>query len=166
MDIDYLIRISEYQPGKFLDEYQELLACLRHCPVHITTIHYAFCRAGINVKRIQRMAMERDPVLEGHFIARIAEYPAHYLVAVDEMSKDDRTYARLGGRAPIGQRAEMYQPFVRKQRYTVIGAMALDEGMIAARVLEGSSDHQTFYDFLENDLMRGDTFISVMLILS
>jgi hypothetical protein len=99
------------------------------------------------------MASERDPIQEAHFIHRISQYPAHYLVAVDEMLKDDRTYARLWGRAPVGQRVEVYQPFVRKRRFTGIAALALDVGIIASRVIEGSSDRDTYVDFLRNDLV-------------
>ncbi|KAJ7100847.1 hypothetical protein B0H15DRAFT_739373, partial [Mycena belliarum] len=84
--------------------------------------------AGLSVKQVQKMASERDPLQEGNFIHRISQYPANYLVAVDEMSKDDRTYARLWGRSPAGERVESYAPFVRKRRYTTIGAMALDKG--------------------------------------
>ncbi|KAJ7759080.1 hypothetical protein B0H16DRAFT_1254662, partial [Mycena metata] len=110
-------------------------------------------RAGLSVKRVQKMAAERDPLLEGHFLDRISQYPPNYLVPLDEMSKDDRTYARLWGRAPVGDRVEEYSPFVRKRRYTAIAALALDEGIIAARVLDGSSDRETFVDFLRNDLL-------------
>ncbi|KAJ7059999.1 hypothetical protein C8F01DRAFT_989093 [Mycena amicta] len=39
------------------------------------------------------------------------------------------------------------------RRFTVIGGMALDEGIIASRVIEGSSDRDTFLDFLEEDLV-------------
>jgi hypothetical protein len=99
------------------------------------------------------MASERDPLEEGHFINCISQYPAHYIVALDEMSKDDRTYARLWGRAPKGQRAEVFSPFVRKRRFTGIAALALDVGIIASRVIEGSADRETFIDFLQNDVV-------------
>ncbi|KAJ7191903.1 hypothetical protein B0H12DRAFT_999847, partial [Mycena haematopus] len=98
-DSEFLLRLARYNPCHFLDEYQQFLERYRHMPVHITTVHRTFERAGLRVKRVQKMASERDPLQEGNFINRISQYPAHYLVALDEMSKDDRTYARLWGRA-------------------------------------------------------------------
>ncbi|KAJ7331568.1 hypothetical protein DFH08DRAFT_631472, partial [Mycena albidolilacea] len=97
-DANYLLQLAKHKPTTFLDEYQQYMEKYRHLPVSITTIHRTFERAGLNVKRVQRMASERDPLQAGIFLHRIAQYPAHYLVSTDEMSKDDRIYARLWGR--------------------------------------------------------------------
>ncbi|KAJ7736646.1 hypothetical protein B0H16DRAFT_1254138, partial [Mycena metata] len=110
-------------------------------------------RAGLSVKRVQRMAAERDPLQAGNFLHRVSAYPAHYLVSIDEMSKDDRTYAILWGRAPVGERAEANIPFVRKRRFSAICALALDKGIIASRVVESSFDRDTFINYLRNDLL-------------
>ncbi|KAJ7769672.1 hypothetical protein DFH07DRAFT_708223, partial [Mycena maculata] len=110
-------------------------------------------QAGLSVKHVQRMASERDPLEEGHFINRISQYPAHYLVALDEMSKDNRIYVRLWGRSPKGQRVEVYAPFVRERCYTSIAALALNVGIIAARIIEGSADRETFIEFLRDDVL-------------
>ncbi|CAK5279024.1 unnamed protein product [Mycena citricolor] len=149
----YLITLSQHNPAKFLDKYQDALDRFWCCPVHITTIHQAFALAKINLKRVQKIAAKRDPLLESDFIRRISPYPAHYLVTVDEMSKDDHTYARMWGCSLWGCRTEVKNPFIHKRRFTVIRAMALDEGVKASCVLEGSSDHDTFYVFLEKDLL-------------
>ncbi|KAJ7243148.1 hypothetical protein B0H12DRAFT_983940, partial [Mycena haematopus] len=98
-DSAYLLKLARHNPCYFLDEYQRFLEKYRHMPIHISTVHRTFERAGLSVKRVQKMASERDPIAEGYFINRISQYPAHYLVALDEMSKDDRTYARLWGRS-------------------------------------------------------------------
>ena len=78
--------------------------------------------------------------------------PAHNLLSIDEVSKDNCTYTRLWGRAPIGQHMEQHDPFVWKQQYSMIAALALDEGIIAAwvawRVI-----HNTFLEYLRNDVV-------------
>ncbi|KAJ7200114.1 hypothetical protein GGX14DRAFT_372508 [Mycena pura] len=131
-DSNYLLKLARHDPCKFLDEYQHFLERYRHIPVHICTLHRTFERAGLRVARVQKMASERDPILEGNFITRISQYPAHYLVALDKTSKDDRTYARLHG---------------------AVGAFS------AAPVIEGSSDQETFIDYLRNDLVSGSQHI-------
>ncbi|KAJ7131597.1 hypothetical protein C8R43DRAFT_834908, partial [Mycena crocata] len=98
-DSAYLLRLAKHKPCTFLDEYQRLLATYRLLHTSISTIHRAFERAGLSVKRVQKMASERDPLQEANFTHRISQYPADYLVPLDEMSKDDRVYARLWGRS-------------------------------------------------------------------
>lgn len=140
-DANYLLQLAKHKPTTFLDEYQHYMEKYRHLPMSITTIHRTFERAGLNVKRVQRMASERD------------QYPAHYLVSTDEMSKDDRIYGGLWGRGPVGSRVEISAPFVRQRRFSGICACALDKGIIASRVVEGSFDRDTFIDFLRHDLV-------------
>jgi len=152
-DCDYLLRLARHKPTLFLDEYARRLDRFRTLSVSLTTIHRSLERAGLNVKHVQKMAAERDPVLRAAFVHRIGEYPAHYLISIDEVSKDDRTYTRLWGRAPVGQRAEQHAPFVRKRRYSMITSLALDEGIIASRVLEGSFTHETFLEYLRDDVV-------------
>jgi transposase len=157
-DANFLLHLAKHKPTLFLDEYSRYLDKHRHLPVSMSTVHRTFERAGLNVKHVQKMAAERDPLQAGIFLHRVAQYPAHYLVSVDEMSKDDRTYSRLWGRAPRGERAEANIPFVRKRRFPGICAMALDKGIIASRVVEGSFDRDTFINYLRNDLVGTHTF--------
>lgn len=152
-DCDYLLRLAKHKPTLFLDEYAQRLQQNRELSVCVTTIHRSLERAGLNVKHVQKMASERDPILRADFIRRIGQYPAHYLLSIDEVSKDDRTYTRLWGRAPVGRRAEQHAPFVRKRRYSMIVALVLDEGIVASRVLEGSFTHETFLEYLRDDVV-------------
>ena len=57
-------------------------------------------------------------------------------------------YTRLWGRAPIGKWVEQHDPFVHRCRYSMIAALALDEGIIVSRVVEGSLRHDTFLKYL------------------
>ncbi|KAE9395216.1 hypothetical protein BT96DRAFT_793379, partial [Gymnopus androsaceus JB14] len=110
-------------------------------------------QAGLNVKRAQRMARECSPEKRASFWYHMAQYPPDYLVSVDEVSKDDRTYTRLWGRAPRGQQVEIHGPFVRKRRLLMLAALALDKGIIASKVVEGSFNNELFVEFLHDDLL-------------
>jgi transposase len=153
-DCDYLLRLARYKPTLFLDEYSLRLEQFRSLSVSLVTIHRSLERAELNVKHVQKLARERDPFLRATFVHHIGQYPAHYLISIDEVSKDDRTYTRLWGRAPVGERVEQHDPFVRKRRYSMLAGLALDEGIIASRVLEGSFTNDTFLEFLRDDLVR------------
>ncbi|KAE9399510.1 hypothetical protein BT96DRAFT_820492, partial [Gymnopus androsaceus JB14] len=80
-------------------------------------------------------------------------YPPNYLVSVDEVSKDNRTYARLWGRAEKGKRVEVQAPFVRGRRLSMLAGLALEKGIIASMVVEGSFNHDLFVQFLREDLL-------------
>ena len=152
-DCNFLLQLARHKPTLFLDEYSRQLELNRELPVSLATIHRSLERAGLNVKHVQKLASERDPDLRADFIRRISQYPAHYLISIDEVSKDDCTYTRLWGRAPVGRRVEQHDPFVRKRRYSMLAGLVLDEGIIASRVIEGSFTHDTFLEYLHNDLV-------------
>ena len=137
-DAQYLLNLTRFKPTTFLDEYAKRLCDDRLLPVSLTTIHRTLKRAGLNVKHVQKLASERTPEIRADFVHRISHYPANYLMCLDEVSKDDRTYARLWGRARSGVCIECHAPFVRKRCFSMVAALALDEGIVAARVVEGS----------------------------
>ncbi|KAJ7915733.1 hypothetical protein B0H13DRAFT_1511843, partial [Mycena leptocephala] len=83
-DANFLLHLAKHKPTIFLDEYSRYLERHRHLPASILTVHRTFERAGLNVKCVQRLASERDPLQAGIFLHRISAYPAHYLVSTDE----------------------------------------------------------------------------------
>ncbi|KAF9486784.1 hypothetical protein BDN71DRAFT_1358541, partial [Pleurotus eryngii] len=109
--------------------------------------------AGLSVKHVQKLASERSPIKRADFVRRIGQYSPACLFILDETSKDDRTYTRLWGRAQKGRRAESHAPFVRKRRFSTVAGLVLDEGIAAARVVEGSYTRETFLEFLQEDVV-------------
>jgi hypothetical protein len=51
-------------------------------------------------------------------------------------------------------RVEIHQPFVRKRRFSMLAGMALDQGIIAAQVVEGSFSRDLFLKYLRDDVVR------------
>ena len=120
----------------------------------MVTIHRALEQAGLNVKQVQKMASECDPIRQADFIHRIAQYPASCLLPIDEVSKDDQTYTHLWGRSGVGSRVEVHQPFSQKRCFSMLAVLALDEGIVAADVVEGSFTQELFIKFLQDDVVR------------
>ncbi|KAG1887973.1 uncharacterized protein F5891DRAFT_897680, partial [Suillus fuscotomentosus] len=98
-DCLYLLRLAHHKPTLFLDEYSCHLEEYRDLPVSLATIHASFKHAGLNVKWVQKLASEHNPMVRAAFVHRIGQYPANYLISLNKVSKDDRTYAHLWGRA-------------------------------------------------------------------
>ncbi|KAH7919210.1 hypothetical protein BV22DRAFT_997795, partial [Leucogyrophana mollusca] len=109
--------------------------------------------AGLSTKCVQKLAAERNPILRAGFAHHIGQYPAHFMIHIDEVSKNNRTYAHLWGRGIVGERVEKHDPFVQKQQLSMLGAIALDKSIVAVRVIEGLYTAKTFLEFLRDDLL-------------
>ena len=109
---------------------------------------------------MQKPAAECSPTIRADFICHIAQYPTEYLMCLDEVSKDDCTYACLWGRSHMGTRVEQHAPFVCKRCFSMVAALALDEGIVAVKVIEGYFDRERFMEYLRDDVVNFLFFFS------
>ncbi|EDR03253.1 uncharacterized protein LACBIDRAFT_307481 [Laccaria bicolor S238N-H82] len=114
----------------------------------MVTIHRTLEQASLNVKQVQKMASECDP------IHCITQYPASCLLPMDEVLKDDWTYAHLWGRSEVGSRVEVHQPFCQKQCFSMLAALVLDKGIVVVDVVKGLFTQDLFIKFLQDDVVR------------
>jgi transposase len=147
-DIQYLLRLIRQNPDYFLDELLHLLQTNRFISVHYTTIHRELERAGVSMKKLKRIACERDEDKRADFILCMAQYLPEEIGFVDEVSKDERTWGRRYGRSKKGRRAEKNQPFVRGRRTSTEALLTLDS-FVAGTVVEGSMTKEMFLEWLE-----------------
>jgi hypothetical protein len=87
---------------------------------------------------VQKLTAERNPIIQADFVHHISQYPTEYFMCLDEVSKDDRTYTHLWGHCRIGTCVEQHDSFICKMQLSMVAALALDEGIVAAKVVEGS----------------------------
>ena len=125
----------------------------RYLDVSLATIHRSFMCVGLRVKHVQKLVAEWNPLIHAGFVHRISFYPTNYLVCLNEVSKDDQTYARLWERSSWGLRAKKHDPFVQKRCFSMVAALALDKGIIAAKVCECSFKRDTFLEYLQDDVV-------------
>ncbi|KAJ8583201.1 hypothetical protein M405DRAFT_702418, partial [Rhizopogon salebrosus TDB-379] len=59
-DVSYLIRLVHHCPEWFLDELLRLLDTNRFISVHYTTIHRELEHVGVSLKKLKRIAKERN----------------------------------------------------------------------------------------------------------
>jgi len=151
-DSTYLVTLINHRPDWFLDELEVLLSTNRFISVHWTTIQCTLERAGISIKKIQRIAQERDEDLRADFVRKMGQYSADEIGFLDEISKDERTLHRRRGRSKKGTRAVMRGAFVRGRRVSGEGLLSLD-GIVASTVVEGSMTRDKFLYFLEHSVV-------------
>jgi len=121
----------------------------RFISVHFSTIHCELQRAGISLKKLRKIAQERDEDLHADFMRKVAQYAPEEMIWIDETSKDEQTLIRRNGRAKKSHRASMKGVFVRGRRLTAVAALSID-GIVAGHIIEGSLRRADFLSFLED----------------
>ncbi|KAG1884554.1 hypothetical protein F4604DRAFT_1878638 [Suillus subluteus] len=134
-DVLYLVHLVQHRPEWFLDELLRLLDTNRFISVHYTTIHRELTRVGISLKKLKRIAKERNEEKRMNFLIRMSQYSPEQLGFLDETSKDERTAGRLRGRAATGQ-----------------------HGMAASSVVEGSFTTVKYLEFLQSTVVFATVF--------
>ncbi|KIL00269.1 hypothetical protein PAXRUDRAFT_29911 [Paxillus rubicundulus Ve08.2h10] len=126
-DLNYILHLVNHHPDWFLDKFLSLLDNNRFIAVHYTTIHCELAHAGISLKKLKKIAKERDPIRRADFVRWMAQYGTDEIGFIDETSKDKRTTARRYGRAK--------------------------NGMVAISVVEGSFTTEKFKAFLREEVV-------------
>lgn len=155
-DVEYLLRLVQFRPDFFLDELLELLETNLFISVHYTTIHNELKRCGVSLKKLRKIAKERDETARALFTMQVAAYAPEQFGFMDEVSKDERTCWRRNGRAKKGEQASQKGVFVRGRRLSAEGLLTLD-GMVASKVVEGSMTRELFLEFLEETVVSFGT---------
>jgi transposase len=151
-DVDYLVRLIQQCPDWFLDELLNLLKTNQFISVNYVTVFRTLVRAGVSLKKLKKIASERDEDRRNAFINHIAMYEPEELGFLDETSKNEKTAARSRGRARKGCRAIMKQHFVRGQRLSATGLLTID-GIVVSKVVEGSMTRDLYLNFLEHEVV-------------
>ena len=144
-------------PDFFLNEFLHLLKTNRFISVHYTTIHRALQQTQISRKKLQKIAAEQNKGAHADFMLWMSQYAPDELGFIDETSKDERTIGRRYGRSKKGQRATKKQPFIRGRRISTEALLSLD-GIVAARVVEGSMTKEMFLEWLEHNVVSASLF--------
>lgn len=152
-DLQYLLHLVRHRPDWFLDELVDLLRENRFVSVHFSTILRELARAGYSIKKLKRIAAERNEDKRAGFVYCMAVYTWEQLGFLDETSKDERTPGRHRGRAKKGRRAKRRQVFVRGHRLSGTGLLTID-GMVTSTVVQGSMTTESLCEFLEENVVR------------
>ena len=151
-DIDYLLRLISQRPDWFLDELLNLLRSNCFISVHYTTVHNALVQAGISLKKLKKIASERNEDACNEFIGHMAMYNPEELGFIDETSKNEKTAARSRGSSQKVWRAVMRQRFICGHRLSATALLTVNE-ISVTRVVEGSMTWDMYLNFLEHEVV-------------
>ena len=103
-------------------------------------------------QKMKIIAKQRDEEIRSTFRSDVSLYKAHMLVFIDEAGSDRRDSLRRYGYNLRGQTPRSFKMLVRGERLSVIGIMTIN-GILDFHVVNGTSDGDSFLEFVENYLL-------------
>lgn len=148
-----LIAMLKDNPEILVSEIQDWVILSQDIGLSKSAIRRIIHDLGYTYKALKKAAAERDDDYRQEWMANMkSKFVASQYVFVDESSKDDRTIFRRWGWSVKGQRAMVHSNFVRGTRYSIVAGIALD-GYLPARVVEGSVNSASFYDYIVEEVV-------------
>ena len=146
--LDALREYLQKRPGSHQDEMKIFLQNEFEVPVTTSSMGRALASIRWTKKKMRRVAKGRNADLRDFYLHNISEFSPEHFVFVDESGCDRRAGSRRTGWAPLGVTPTEIAPFQREQRYQILPAYTVD-GIIHARVFQGSTDSTVFENFIE-----------------
>ena len=146
--LDALCEYLLEKPGLYRDEMVLFLLDEFKTLVTPFSIGRALASIGWTKKTIRRIAKGRNADLRDLYLYNTSHIRSRQYVFVDESGCDKRIGFRRTGWAPLGMTPTQVAQFHREQRYQILPAYTQD-GIILARVFQGSTDGTVFEDFIE-----------------
>ena len=136
------------RPHMYLDEMVVFLWDEFNVLVTTHSISRALASAGWSKKTARRVALERNPDLRDFYLYNLSAFRSYHLVYIDESGCDRLAGFRRTGWSPSGVTPVQVARFHRDQRHQILSAYAQD-GVVLARVFQGTTDGAVFEDFIE-----------------
>lgn len=136
------------KPGLYLDEIVIFLWDEFEVVVTAKSISRALKSSGWSKKLARNVARQRNADLRDFYLHNLSDFHSHQLVYVDESGCDQRIGFRRTGWSPLGVAPTQIAQFRREHRYQILPAYTQD-GIVLARVFQGSTDSSVFEDFIE-----------------
>ncbi len=146
-----LAGLSAAHPDATLAELSELLREKAGVEVSISTVCRGLQELGLPLKESPSFAAEADPKKRASFEETQATLKRDDLIFIDEFGIHT-AMTRARARAPIGQRAEVVEPFQRGSHVSVISALGL-QGVGASMMIEGAIDTPAFDAYVDHFLV-------------
>jgi transposase len=145
--MDALREYLQEKPGAYQYEMVNFLQEEFGVLVTTSSVGRALASIGWTKKTIRRVAKGRNADLRDLYLHNISDFSPQHFVFVDESGCDKRVGFKRTGWSPLGVTPTQVTQFQREQRYQILPAYALD-GIILARVFQGSTDSAVFEDFI------------------
>ena len=141
------------KPGIFLREIRDELVSVLEIEVTESAICKFLHKSGFTYQRLQVTALQQDEFLRQQFISEVSVYSPEMLVFIDETGTDRRGLVRKRGYSMRGKPLRNHTLLVRGERVSAIACISM-AGLLDVKTLTGSSNGDTFYTFVHNNLLQ------------
>lgn len=151
--LHYIEALLRRNPTLTLRELQDTLVRAGSAYFSRAMLSLMLKRMGLTRKVTFRIAREQSQEARAAFVRQIGAYKPDQLVFIDESAVDWRNATRRWGRSVRGSKAYNRTLFHRGPHYSVLPACSLDQPIFALKIIEGSNNGQTFFDYLKDVLL-------------
>ena len=148
----FILHLVIKRPGIYLYELQSELSDLLGIEVSISTIFRFLHENGFTRQKLQITAIQRDEFLRQQYVADISIYNPEMLVFLDETGADCRNAMRKYGYSMRGMPLVSHQLLVRGERVSALAIISVN-GLLDVKVVRGTTNGDTFYDFIQENLL-------------
>ena len=141
------------KPGITLREIQNELQNTLLLDLDTSTICRFLHTSGFSRQRLRTVAIQRDEVLRLRYTQDMSVFSAEMLVFIDETGADRRNIIRQHGYSLRGKPMCNQIMLVRGERVSAIACIAVD-GLLDVRTVRGTTDGDTFYEFVQTHLLQ------------
>jgi len=109
-------------------------------------------KSGFSYQKMTLIAKQRDELLRVTFANDVSVYNPKMIVFVDETGADRRNMLRKYGYSIQGKPARSHKLLCRGQHISII-AMMSSKGLLDCKILHGSVNGESFYEFIHTHLI-------------
>jgi len=147
-----ILQLVIQRPGIYLHEIQRELENLLLYSISLPTICRFLHVSGFTRQKLRNVALQQDAFLREKYRADVSVYSPDMFVFIDETGTDRRNRLRKYGYSVRGKAAVSHSLFVRGERISAIACMSVN-GILDVKTVRGTSNGDTFYDFVSTHLL-------------
>lgn len=140
------------KPGIFLHEIQREIEDVLLVSVSVPTICKFIHQSGFTRQRLKNVALQQDAFMREQYKSEVSVFTAEMFVFIDETGVDRRNTLRRYGYSIRGRPATNHSLLVRVERISAIASISMD-GLLDVKIVKGTSNGNTFYDFVQEILL-------------
>ena len=148
----FILQLTLEKPGIYLHEIQRELWDFLQIDVNISTIYRLLHESGFTRQRLRYAAIQRDEMLRQQFILDVSVYTPEMLIFLDETGAYRRNVLRKYGYSMRGKPVVNHSLLVRGECVSAVAVISVC-GLLDICTVMGSTNSDTFYDFVEKHLL-------------
>ena len=138
--------------GIYLREITAEIRCTLGLELTESAVCKLLSKIGFTRQRLATFTLQRDDLLHQQFVADVSLYVRDTLIFIDETGTNRTDTVCKVGYSLRGKPVKAQKLVVRGEHLSVIAAITT-KGLLALKIVRGSVDGDTFYEFVCTDLL-------------